>query len=1293
MSAVRGETTLVRICDLAGRARGSGFLADSLGTLVTSHEAVDGLSRAVVHAPGDRTFLAESGDITPLPEWDLALLRTEGLGLTPLVIGAERPHLGGTAVVIAGEEPIPATVSGTVAATYTSTDRYHPLEQVLELALPEAASVQLRLSRRVSGAPVLDVATGSVLGVLGTALHTPGRACGYAVPLYAAGVLAPEGPLGVLLRRNGASVPGFGADLNLAGALQLTATSVGSAVERCARAVARPQVAGELGAFAAGPASVVGLVGPPGTGRTTELAALAARRARGAAPAPTVWLRGADLRADDGSVREAVARALAAAGRIVTASWEAARTEQTVGDPGDANPDVVARLARTAGRPLLVLLDAPEEMPPQLAYRLRQWTIGTASWLRASGARMAVACGPEYWEQAVAPFPGDMLHTPGSGAAAALTSGDPSTPAGQDPARGPGPARAPRGDDGAPLPGCVRLGDLPQRLAARARAAYGLPDGALAPADAGHPLAMRMLSEVRAAQTGQGHARPSRAQIFSAHLDLVCLRVALRLVAGERPTGRYGSAMRRLAARVSGRLHEAARRCLGPGQGELSRAAFEELFPWGGGWAPAVLAEGVLGPAGDGYRFADEEFADWLQGRHLELDSALDALVHRRSDSAAVPVPRHRLGPVVQALLLRGRRAGPEALAQRLLRLVGELGPPRADARAELADDAVWWASHLLSATLLRVQDARPYTRVLRALAERVAAAAVDAAVGAAGAGMGAGAGNADAVSGGSERDAAGGGGSEEWRRALWEGFGPWFWRRLPLRTAEKAELLRLLLPADPPYVPEAWSEEDASRGDRRPRYLDVLGDLLQAEPRAVQRLLCEWFSDLRPLRQRGDAGPELAPTVATAAQALLHTFRHRAVDDLVEALVDAAHPRADELLAELVHDEPSAVCRAVEGWAHDTRAERRVAAATYGVRAARRIRTESDREPLRRAAAALLDRPGDRTLHHAALALLVRDPGSRSRYLGAGLERFAATGDAELASALGAALSTHPEPVFAAFHALLTEAGGTGPGLPEAGVTEPGVMRPGLTEPGRSVAPAQAQVLRALAEVRTPALARRAALLVREYAARSPTCAQDAVAAFVRRRLGHGPAARAVMRPLVDELLRTQGASFRAGLARALGSGEGALRDELLDVLLVAERELPVLEAALDAVVRHGLGRRAEDGQAADLGAAGQHRAGQSPAGQWPEGELVRRIGLRMARTPQGAASFDRGLVGLARELPGFAGAVREWVAGSPGAWTAVVGPSARRMCDSLDDRSRPQDGEGRPGRYGGQAGQGRQP
>ncbi|MEV5240189.1 serine protease, partial [Streptomyces cinnamoneus] len=609
------EESLVRIRDLAGRARGTGFLADDRGTLITSHEAVDGLARLVLHAPGELTCIVGAENVTPLPECDLALVRTEGLCVPPLPVAAAVRFEGGQEVRLRAGRWHNARIVGDVPVTYTATDRFHLLGAALELSLSERAG--LRLGEEATGGPVFDARTGAVVAVLGTALQADRRAAGFAIPLRAVAATAPDGPLAELLDRNSATVPAFGPDLNLAGALQLTATALGSVVTPRAwrDPVERPEIECEFARFLdvepdgpGGGRHVLGLVGDPGTGRTTELGALAGRRARGAEPAPTLWLRGADLQVGDESVRDAIARALAAAGRIVTAS---AGPGGTVGATSAATPEGVAELARRMGRPLLVLLDGPEEMPPVLAHALPEWTAATTRWLRSTASRLIVACRPEHWESAGALFPPEVLHVPGG------PGGPPSAP-------------GPRA-----LPPCTRLPALTPGQAAEARASYGIPPDAVDPADAGHPLALRLLAEVRAALPdgtvgagGTGEAAPGRWDVFAAYLDLVCLRIAVRLAASRRPPLR-GAAVRRLAARVAGQVHEAARRCLGPGQGELEREAFEELFPWRTGWASAVLTEGLLVPAGSGYRFAHEEFADWLQGTHLDLDAALHALVHR----------------------------------------------------------------------------------------------------------------------------------------------------------------------------------------------------------------------------------------------------------------------------------------------------------------------------------------------------------------------------------------------------------------------------------------------------------------------------------------------------------------------------------------------------------------------------------------------------------------------------------------------------------------------------------------
>ncbi|MBZ6112683.1 trypsin-like peptidase domain-containing protein [Streptomyces olivaceus] len=1407
------DAALIRIGDLAGRPRGTGFLADHHGTVLTSHEAVDGLSRLVLRTAEDRRRVVAAADVTPLPALGLALVRAEGLGVAPLPVATRDRVEAGTYVRIAAGGWREARVLGAGDVTYTATDRFHLIGDALELAVGMSGRDALRLGGGAAGGPVLDVSTGAVLGVLGTALSSGHSDVGFAVPLRRAA----GGPLADLLAENAATVPAYGADLNPAGVLALTATSAGQDAPSWAPApggaedgapaapsagpaspgrvepVERASVTRDFTAFAASRASVLALVGAPGTGRTTELAALAARRARGTRPAPTLWLRGADLRDDDRSLADAVRRTLARAARIVAASGTSGAAW-----PDGTSPERLARLADSTGRPLLLLLDGPEEMPPVLAHRLPEWTDATAAWLQETGARLVVACRAEYWEHAGAEFPRELLYgtetgadsaaprarrvrpAPGAGDALSPRSGDtrstrctapdeacsarlepaspfgvgagrrapgratgtpsPHTAAAEPPATarrrpqapapaapdtdlrppaggsgfawagpagsgsavlgpagpvsagmgpagpvsaglgpagrasaGPGPAgpvsaglgpagrasagpgpvgpvtpdgsgpeppapagrwsqspaaagqaggvaappqgqwpvaagerlsapagpapratpsarsaygapapavrsdsdsagpRTPAGGGG-DLPPCVRLGDLTGEEAREARARHRVPDGALTDADAGHPLTLRLLSEVHAALPGPPSPVPvDRDTVFQAYLDLMCLRAATRLA---RENGLHGTPVRRLAAKVSGQVHEAARRSLGPGQGGLDRESFEALFPWGPapallgggtGWASAVLAEGLLVPAGDGYRFAHEELADWIQGTHLDLPEALRALVHRGGaphGAPTLPVPHHRIGSVVEAALLLGRQHGALQLALTLEELVQALD----------LDPHSWWAAHLLAGVLTRVPDATPYTEVLRLLADGIA-----------------------------ERR------EREEGRPPPEVFGPDFWTSLRLPESTRLDLLRRLVLADgPPHEPG-------------PRHLDTVAGLLTADPGAVQPLLVRWFDDERPLPSTPHA------TVATAAQALLHTHRHLGLDGLTDVLVGSAHRRADELLAVLAEEEPSALCRAVERWARDERPARQTAAVTHGLRTAPHARTAADRTLLRHAALVLLAGPADSPLRGGALGLLVHDPGSRDRHLPRALDHFAA-GDPYLPpGAVAAALPTHPEPVLEAFRARLC-----GPDTGEA--------------------------LRRLADATTPPLAHRVAALLGRSLTERPEAAGH-LAAYVDRRLDTDPAPRAVLLPLVTRLLDDGPESARAALAGILATdrapalapgpasagrppGSGPLRRELREHLLAHEQAPAVLDALLHAAA-------ACDG--------GEQRT------------LVHRIGLLLVRTPEGAARFDRGLVDLARHLPGLAARLTGWLTDAPHDWAALVGPTARRTLENL--------------------------
>ncbi|WP_208545395.1 serine protease [Streptomyces sp. Tu 2975] len=1203
--------TLVRICDPAGRTHGTGFVADDLGTVVTGHDVVTGLARPVVLPMDGGGPAIEADSVTPLPTSGLALVHTSGLRIVPLPIGAR-------------ERVEPGTYVRLPAGGWREARVLAAAHGVLELAIGTDGSDALRLVGGAAGGPVLDAATGAVLGLL-AAPPPPGTT---ASALLAHFVCSPRSePHAELLRRNAAVAPAYGPDLNLAAVLELTATSLAQAAgaDTWPEPVPRPEIAEEFAAFTAhhAPALVLGFVGAPGTGRTTELRALAARRAQGPGPAPTLWLRGADVRAGDTSLADAAARTLRGAARIV------AVPEHADGRERGASPDRVASLAAEAGRPLLVVLDGPEEMPPATATALPGWSAATAAWLSSSGTRLVVACRPEHWEQTGALYPPHLLHRPVGGAAQepagarrAGVEGIPAAPLrrqarphrasaaqaahvvrshGTQAARGHHAAHTAQAADAAPLigdepertlpgprspavvspppavggscpqpgvrdpqpPPGVRLGDLTPEQARAARQRYGLGPGSVAAEDERHPLVLRLLSEVHRALPGIVPGTPGRDEVFGAYLDLLCLRIAVRVAAtaGSPPRG---AAVRRLATRVAGRVHEAARRCLGTVHGQLDRASFEELFPWAGGWASAALTESLLVPAGNGYRFAHEELADWIQGAHLDVDAALDALVHRREhpgpgEDGPPPVARHRIGPVAQALLHLGRERGAHRLAHRLAELAEAV---QDDVRGRRDPDARWWASRLLHEVLGRVPDAEPCLAVLQRLAER-------------------------------PRD----------------DFGPAFWAGLRLGDPARFDLLRRLVPGDP----------SPPGGTATPRFLELADARLAADPAAVQPLLCRWFDDDTPLAT--GPGATVRPTVGAAAQALLYARRDLAADDLAEALADTSHPRAAELLRALAADEPSAMCRAVDRWARDPRPGRRAAAAAYGPLIA--AVSDTDRELLRRAARALL--AGTRGAHGPALTLLVRDPVSRPRHLLRALELFAAGDPCLPADAVTDALTTHPGPVLAAFRSRL--------------------LRPDSSDRA-------GETLAALADAAaTPAVARRAAALVCEYVDHRPDGAVHA-AAYVHRRLEQGPDGRDVLFPLVTHLVRGRPARVRGALAPVLAAGGAVgsrpLRAELLEVLLRYEqyeaRDLTVLDDLLCAAA-YGCGTREEE----------RTRS------------LVHRTGLLLVRTPKGAACFERRLTELDREVPEFAVLMASWPVVDPQQWAAV------EACRSLGIRGSP--------------------
>jgi hypothetical protein len=315
------------------------------------------------------------------------------------------------------------------------------------------------------------------------------------------------------------------------------------------------------------------------------------------------------------------------------------------------------------------------------------------------------------------------------------------------------------------------------------------------------------------------------------------------------------------------------------------------------------------------------------------------------------------------------------------------------------------------------------------------------------------------------------------------------FWTGLPLPVPDLVELLRLSV-----------------RG-ARPEPLEAVARLIQDDPAAALPALCGWLRDER---------------VAATAVQLLRAHRRIALDDLTEALVQAAHPRADALLAELAVTEPSALCRAVDRWVHDPRPERHVAAAVHGP--AVRAVTEADRRLLWFAAEAMLARDAEEKLHGAALALLVADPATRDRHLPRAVARYTAADPLLLPRHLAPALDTHPGQVLAGYAAR-------------------------LAQPGEEAA----AVLQTLGATPAPRAQAAAARLVADHLARRPEAAAQ-IAGWLDARTRHTPDERATLLPFVRRLVAEQPEEVRGVFTRALAADPTPLGRELLALLRAAE-------------------------------------------------------------------------------------------------------------------------------------------
>ncbi|MFD0528346.1 hypothetical protein ACFQ1I_16815 [Kitasatospora arboriphila] len=652
--------------------------------MVTAHEVAAG--------PGALTLRLPDGTLRPLGPDAAELLPELGLALLhPAADGPPGPDPANAPAAPAGALPAALPAALPIAQDADRADG-RPLA-LLRPTAPDgtpAAPHPVGLASRCTAVLVLPEGLHAVPGTL--VLAVPPQAVLPGTPVLdtttgaVLAVLAPalrgERPdtvaaapligtgLHRLLRRNAESVPAHGTALNLGGVLQLAAAQLHSA------APARP------GRPSSPPTAPTGPTASPARNPTTCSPCWSAPPAADAAPNSPPWPYGA-------------ARAPARC----PPSGCAAPTSPPATPRSPTRSPAPSPAPRTG---------SPSPPPPPT---------GPPASAPTPPARCSSCWTPPRRPPPPPPAPGGPPPRPGS----------PSTASGCSPPAAPRPGTAPTPPSAAPS-ASARCPPTPPPVPPAGTAPRRPPSHLPTPA-----TPRRCAPPANCAPPACTAHRPSRGELYAAHLDLVCLRAARRIRAAEdrRPGAHRRGApplggedtgrLRRTAAALAGRVHEAARLLLGASHAGLTAAEFEHLFPAAAAGARPSSRRACSSPPGTATGWPARttptgcRAATWTSTAPSACCSTRAPpprpLRPSHGDPTGHGVPRHRLGPVAAALRRCAENGEEAALAGHLQRLQHTL------ATAAPGSEAAWWAARLLAAVL----PALPRPGAHRALLARLA--------------------------------------------------------------------------------------------------------------------------------------------------------------------------------------------------------------------------------------------------------------------------------------------------------------------------------------------------------------------------------------------------------------------------------------------------------------------------------------------------------------------------------------------------------------------------------------------
>ncbi|MCX5328075.1 trypsin-like peptidase domain-containing protein [Streptomyces sp. NBC_00140] len=381
----RAVHAVVKVVD--GRTRavlGTGVVITPHGDVLTCHHVVNAVPDVRL-ACGQELFPTAPGP--QAPERDLAIIRCPRLALEPISVADHRTGWDGTEYWSGGFHHQSARVSGVLPTFGRMGNR---LQVSYEgPARPGSCSYQVDVvtlsghpyDPGLSGAPVVDVTSGAVLGVITCRFKKDAGVVGFAVLLEPSGA---DSELDEVLRQSAESVPRYGSQLNGPGALDLctrqralkVAAYTRNSVYLPDRFVPRRTALAGLNAALRTRRRVTAVIGPSGSGKSTLFAHIAATAEPGQG---VVLVRGVDIAPGQRDVGELVSAELdEAAGALA---------------PSDLPADKVA-----VATPLTVLLDGLNEAHDLRGSGHTAWWRRSLDWAHRTGSTLVCSTRRDSWD-------------------------------------------------------------------------------------------------------------------------------------------------------------------------------------------------------------------------------------------------------------------------------------------------------------------------------------------------------------------------------------------------------------------------------------------------------------------------------------------------------------------------------------------------------------------------------------------------------------------------------------------------------------------------------------------------------------------------------------------------------------------------------------------------------------------------------------------------------------------------------------------------------------------------------